>query len=42
MSKYYWNTNNFEWFPMPGKFPGVKGRSWQGKSIHKIKSNFGK
>ena len=35
-SKYYWNTSKFEWFPVPGKFPGVRPRNWQGKTIHKL------
>ena len=36
VSKYYWSTNNFEWMPKPGSFPGVKGRTWEGKTIHKL------
>jgi len=36
ISKYYWSTSKFEWFVVPGKFPGVKPRNWQGKTIHKL------
>ena len=36
VSKYYWSTNKFEWMPKPGSFPGVKGRTWEGKTIHKL------
>jgi len=35
-SKYYWSTSKFEWAPVPGSFPGVKSRNWQGKTIHKL------
>ena len=36
VSKYYWSTGKFEWMPKPGSFPGVKGRTWEGKTIHKL------
>ena len=36
-SKYYWTTSKFEWMPKPGSFPGVKGRTWEGKTIHKLR-----
>ena len=36
VSKYYWATGKFEWMPKPGSFPGVKGRTWEGKTIHKL------
>ena len=36
VSKYYWSTNKFEWFVKPGSFPGVKSRTWEGKTIHKL------
>tara|TARA_R100001015_G_C4627184_1_gene186588 strand:+ start:102 stop:1931 length:1830 start_codon:yes stop_codon:yes gene_type:complete len=36
VSKYWWSTNKFEWFPVPGKFPGVRARKWEGKTIHKL------
>ena len=36
VSKYWWSTNKFEWAPMPGSFPGVVGRTWEGQTIHKI------
>ena len=35
-SKYWWSTSKFEWAPVPGSFPGVKSRNWQGKTIHKL------
>ena len=36
VSKYYWKKSQFEWMPKPGSFPGVKGRTWEGKTIHKL------
>ena len=36
VSKYIWSTNKFEWFPVPGSFPGIKARTWEGKVIHKL------
>ena len=36
VSKYFWSTSKFEWSPVPGSFPGVKGRTWEGKVIHKL------
>ena len=36
-SHWNWRKNDFEWAPMPGKFPGMKDRVWEGKVIHKLK-----
>ena len=36
VSKYFWSTSKFEWSPVPGSFPGVKGRTWEGQTIHKL------
>ena len=36
-SRFNWKLKEFEWAPMPGKYPGVKSRIWEGKSIHKLK-----
>ena len=35
-SHWNWRKNDFEWAPMPGKFPGMKDRVWEGKVIHKL------
>ena len=36
-SHWNWKRNDFEWAPMPGKFPGMKDRVWEGKVIHKLR-----
>ena len=36
-SRFNWRLKEFEWAPMPGKYPGVRTRIWEGKSIHKLK-----
>lgn len=36
-SRINWKQSEFEWAPMPGQFPGINSRVWEGKVIHKLK-----